>query len=114
MQVPALVEAHLADAVRAVRDRTLMAAGVAAESIARQALDQFRRGLSRPRGQRLLQGRHDLIVRYRSKDVADFTAGMVTRLVQPVHRRRHRNDLSGAARLSVAGPRRQRLLPGPD
>ena len=64
-QHAAAVEAHLADASRAVRDRTRVAARIAAQSSALDALDEFWRGVNRSFGEEVRQRRHQSILRLR-------------------------------------------------
>src|SRR3954466_9861381 len=91
-QPAAVVEAHLAHAEGAGRDRTLMPARMAPQAIPIERLDQFGRRVARAVAQQFLQGRH----LYSSYDAGDDAAGpicspenspsgLVPWLDQPVH-----------------------------
>ena len=58
----AAIEPHLADAGRAVRDGTLVAARVTLEPVLRDGLDQFRCGLGRSFLEHFGEGGHTPIV----------------------------------------------------
>ena len=62
VQRPAAIEAHLADAKRAVGNRALVTAGVAAQAAAFDPLDELGRGLDRSHFEHLGEGRHRSIV----------------------------------------------------
>ena len=62
-QLAAAIEPYLADPNRAVRDRALVAARIAAHPVLRDFLDKFRRGLCRSRLENIRERRHRSILR---------------------------------------------------
>src|SRR4051812_16338350 len=72
-QPAVVIEAHLAHAERAGRDRTLMPARVTPQAIPIERLDQFGRRLARAAAQQFLKGGHP----YSSYDAGEDAAGSI-------------------------------------